>query len=78
MNLVLSVKKKNEGDFPSPVLKLYIPFIFLIGMKLLKRSFSSILAFFLIFLKILGAYSVNITGLLSSMQKFSIPYSGCF
>ena len=30
---LLSVKKKNEGDLPPPLLKLYIPVMFLFGIN---------------------------------------------
>jgi hypothetical protein len=40
---LLSGKKKKEGDLPPPVLKLNIPSMFLIGMKVFKRSLSSML-----------------------------------
>jgi len=59
INNKLSEKKKNEGDLPSPVLKLYIPVMFLFGVKD-KRSYYSVILPYLKLLNILGAYSVTL------------------
>ena len=58
-NSLFSEKKKKLGDFPYPGVKLCISLKLAAGFKLSKRIFSESI-FFLMLLKIFGAYSTTL------------------